>query len=44
MELLRECSEKSGMRIIASSGHWLVPSPTFGNRTARSSRTCSSRS
>ncbi|MFN8621465.1 MAG: hypothetical protein U0869_12045 [Chloroflexota bacterium] len=33
VELLRECSEKSGMRIIASSGHWLVPSPTFGNRT-----------
>jgi len=31
--LLRECSERSGMRIIASSGHWLVPSPTFGGRT-----------
>jgi len=31
--LLRECSERSGMRIIASSGHWLIPSPTFGGRT-----------
>jgi phosphotriesterase-related protein len=31
--LLRECAQASGMRIIASSGHWLVPSPTFGNRT-----------
>jgi len=31
--LLRECAERSGMRIIASSGHWLVPSPTFANRT-----------
>jgi phosphotriesterase-related protein len=31
--LLGECAERSGMRIIASSGHWLVPSPTFGNRT-----------
>ena len=31
--LLRECSERSGMRIIASSGHWLVPSPTFAGRT-----------
>jgi phosphotriesterase-related protein len=33
MHLLRECAERSGMRIIASSGHWLVPSPTFANRT-----------
>jgi phosphotriesterase-related protein len=33
MRLLRECAERSGMRIIASSGHWLVPSPTFTNRT-----------
>jgi len=33
VDLLRECSERSGMRIIASSGHWLVPSPTFGGRT-----------
>ena len=31
--LLAECSRRSGMRIIASSGHWLVPSPTFTNRT-----------
>ena len=31
--LLRECAERSGMRIIASSGHWLVPSPTFTNRS-----------
>lgn len=31
--LLKECAERSGMTIIASSGHWLVPSPTFAGRT-----------
>ena len=33
MSLLAECSERSGMRIIATSGHWLVPSPTMASRS-----------
>ena len=32
VSLLAECSERSGVRIIASSGHWLFPSPTMANR------------
>ena len=30
---LAECAERSGMRIIACSGHWLVPAPATANRT-----------
>jgi phosphotriesterase-related protein len=30
---LAECSERSGVRIIACSGHWLVPAPATANRT-----------
>src|SRR5688572_17850833 len=33
VSLLAECAERSGVRIIASSGHWLFPSPTIANRT-----------
>ena len=33
ISLLAECSARSGMRIIASSGHWLLPSPTMANRS-----------
>lgn len=33
MGLLAECSRRSGMRIIASSGHWLFPSPTMAARS-----------
>jgi len=33
ISLLAECSARSGVRIIASSGHWLFPSPTMANRT-----------
>jgi phosphotriesterase-related protein len=31
--LLAEVSARSGMRIIAASGHWLVPSPTMAGRS-----------
>jgi phosphotriesterase-related protein len=30
---LAECAERSGMGIIACSGHWLVPAPATANRT-----------
>ena len=33
MAFLAECAERSGMRIIACSGHWLVPAPATANRT-----------
>jgi len=31
--LLAECSERSGVRIISASGHWLLPSPTMAGRS-----------
>ena len=33
MAFLAECAERSGMRIIACSGHWLIPAPATANRT-----------
>jgi phosphotriesterase-related protein len=33
MGLLIECSSRSGMNIIACTGHWLLPSVTMLNRT-----------
>src|SRR5688572_10412728 len=33
MAFLAECAGGSGMRIIACSGHWLVPAPATANRT-----------
>lgn len=33
VELLAECSRRSGVRIIAATGHWLLPSPTMAART-----------
>ncbi|HKZ90559.1 MAG TPA: hypothetical protein VJZ50_00330, partial [Candidatus Limnocylindrales bacterium] len=33
VSLLAECSSRSGVRIIASSGHWLFPSLTMANRS-----------
>jgi phosphotriesterase-related protein len=35
MLLLAECSRRSGMRIIAASGHWLIPSLTMAARSTR---------
>ena len=33
MDLLVEVSRRSGMQIIAATGHWLLPSPMMMNRT-----------
>jgi phosphotriesterase-related protein len=33
VSFLAECAERSGMRIIACSGHWLIPTPATANRT-----------
>jgi phosphotriesterase-related protein len=33
MAFLAECAERSGMRIVACSGHWLIPAPATANRT-----------
>src|SRR4051794_12807370 len=32
--LIAEVARRSGMQIVASSGHWLLPVPTMANRTA----------
>lgn len=34
VRLLREVSRRSGVQIIAATGHWLTPTPSFEARTA----------
>src|SRR6185295_68006 len=33
MGVIAEVARRSGMQIVASSGHWLLPVPTMANRT-----------
>lgn len=34
VQLLREVSRRSGVHIVAATGHWLTPTPSFEARTA----------